>query len=87
VNKAALIEVIARQTGNSKAAAARSVDVVLAGMKEGLNQSGSLTLSGFGSFEIRQRKSRNGTHPRTHQPIVIGPRKVVVFKAAGRLLK
>ena len=87
MNKAGLADIIAWQTGCSKAAAERSINEVILGVKESLREGGSLTLAGFGNFEIRNRKQRNGTHPRTQQPIVIGPKKTVVFRPSDRFLK
>ena len=87
MNKSGLTDIIARQTGSSKAAAERSINAVLAGLKEGLKNGESLTLAGFGNFEIRDRKPRNGIHPRTQQRILIGAKKTVVFKPSGRILK
>ena len=87
MNKAGLAEVMAKQSGTSKAAAERSINSVLAAIKEGIQNGGSLTLAGFGNFEIRTRKSRNGTHPKTQERIVIGPKRTVVFRASDKLLK
>ena len=87
MNKAGLIEIVARQTGSSKAVAERSINSVLAAMKESLKAGEPLTLAGLGNFETRTRKARKGTHPKTQQPIVIGAKRVVVFRPSDKILR
>ena len=43
-------------------------------------------LSGFGTFEIRERAERQGINPRTREPITIAASKSIVFKP-GKALK
>jgi len=40
-----------------------------------------VTISGFGTFEMRDRKARTGRNPRTGQPIDIGPSSYPAFRA------
>ena len=44
------------------------------------------TISGFGTFEIRERAERQGINPRTREPITIAASKSIVFKP-GKALK
>ena len=43
-------------------------------------------LTGFGSFEVKERAERTGRNPKTNEPIVIPAGKMPVFKA-GKVLK
>jgi DNA-binding protein HU-beta len=70
MNKTGLVEVVARYLGNgtSKAQAERAVNAVIRAMSVGLRQDRSLSLSGFGTFEVRKRKGRLLKNPRTGAP-------------------
>lgn len=43
------------------------------------------TYAGFGSFRLKKRKSRYGTHPNTKEKIVIPSRKAISFTVSGKL--
>ena len=44
------------------------------------------SISGFGTFEVRERAERQGINPRTREPITIAASKSIVFKP-GKALK
>lgn len=62
------------------------VDSVLNELKRGLTRDGSVTLRGFGSFHILNKRERMGRNPKTGENAVISARKVPIFKAS-KLLK
>ncbi len=80
MNRAELVEVVARSLGNSKAAADRAIGAVLGGIQRGLKKEQKVTLVGFGTFLVRKRKPREGRNPRNGQPIRIPASKTVAFK-------
>ena len=88
MNKSGLVELVARYlgTGTSKAQAERAVNAVIEGMSAGLRRDKSISLSGFGTFEVRARKGRMLRNPRTGAPMKVRPGKRVAFKA-GKTLK
>ena len=88
MNKSGLVELVARSLGHgtSKAQAERAVNAVIEGMSAGLRRDKSLSLSGFGTFEVRARKGRLLLNPRTGAPMKLRPGKRVAFKA-GKTLK
>ncbi|MGQ0552110.1 MAG: HU family DNA-binding protein [Planctomycetota bacterium] len=88
MNKTALVEAVARQLGQgtSKAQAARAVKAVLLAMSQGLCRDRSISLSGFGTFEVRRRKGRTLRNPRTGKPMRIRATQRVAFKV-GKALK
>jgi len=45
-----------------------------------------ITISGFGTFEMRERAERQGINPRTREPITIAASRSIVFKP-GKSLK
>ena len=86
MNKGDLVEAVAKDLKESKAAAERAVNAVLDNMKKGLKKDKKVQLVGFGTFEVRKRKARKGRNPRTGEAITIKARKSVGFKA-GQALK
>ena len=90
MSKAALIERVAKKGKLSKAAASRTVDLVLGEMEAGLKaakKEGKYTVGTFGSFTIGKRKARKGRNPQTGEEIKIKASKVLKFKPAAQLKK
>lgn len=86
MNKTELIEHIANHADISKAAATRALDATIDAVKETLKQGGSVSLVGFGTFDVGQRASRAGRNPRTGEEIKIKSAKVPKFRP-GKALK
>jgi len=57
MNKAELIEAVAKETKVTKAAAERACNSVLDCIKKGVKKDTNVTLIGFGSFTIKKRKA------------------------------
>lgn len=81
MNKGELVDAISEQTGTTK----KQTDVILAALTETIIDSVSdgekVTLVGFGSFEARDRKAREGRNPQTGKKVKIKATKVPVFIA------
>lgn len=86
VNKTELIEFIAEQADMPKAAAGRALNAMIDGVKTTLKKGDSVTLVGFGTFSVAERKARTGMNPRTKEKIKIKAAKVPRFRA-GKALK
>jgi DNA-binding protein HU-beta len=86
MTKADLITKVASKAGMTKASAENALNSFIASVEEVLASQGKLTLTGFGTFEVQQRKARTGRNPRTGQEIKIPASKVVKFRP-GKLLK
>ena len=54
---------------------------------EGLQKSGKVKIHNFGTFSIKNKKSRIGRNPKTKEEVMISERKVVSFKASKNVLK
>ena len=78
---------IARTAGPmiSKKDCARVVDSFLDAIKEALQQQKNIEVRGFGTFKIRQRKTRMARNPRTGAPVEVSARPVPVFKPSKEL--
>ena len=86
MNKSELIKSVAEKSEISVAAAGRAVEAVMATISEQLAAHESVTLVGFGVFEVRERAARTGRNPKTGEPITIKASKAPAFKA-GKALK
>ena len=86
MNKSHLIAHVAEELRTSKLQASLLVETVLGGIKRGLETDKSVTLTGFGTFELKPRKARVGRNPHTGEPISIAPGRRVGFRV-GKALK
>lgn len=86
MNKAELLQEVARETGSSTAAAERLVNAVLKGIEVGLQKDKVVQLVGFGTFVVKERKARTGRNPATGQEMHIPESKTVSFRV-GKALK
>jgi DNA-binding protein HU-beta len=86
VNKAELIDAIAASAGLSKADAGKALDATLAAVTGALKGGDSVSLVGFGTFQVKERAARSGRNPQTGATIQIAAAKVPGFKA-GKALK
>ena len=87
MNKADLIEKIAASTGISKTAAAAAIDTFIDSVTSALKKGDRVTLVGFGTFSVSQRKARNGRNPQTGDVIKIAARRVAKFTPGVELKK
>ncbi len=86
MNKAELIEKMAKEAKITKAAAGRALDSFIDGVTKGLKKRNSrVTLVGFGTFSNVYRKTRKGRNPQTGEQIKIKGRNTVKFKAGKAL--
>ena len=80
MNKADLIDQVAARTGQTKVAVADTIEAAMAAIIESVAHSESVTLSGFGTFEPKQRRARTGRNPRTGDVVPIPPKRVPTFR-------
>jgi len=85
MNKGDLINEVARVVSTKKEARA-AVDCVLSTISKALKKRDTVTLIGFGTFKVGQRKARTGRNPQTGEEIKIRAKKVPRF-VPGKALK
>ena len=66
--------------GFSKKEAADIVELVFETVKETLGRGEKIKISGFGNFEVRDKRARVGRNPQTGEVIEISARRVLTFK-------
>jgi integration host factor subunit alpha len=87
MTKIDIIQDVNNKLGFSKRDSAKIVKAVFDVMKEGLASNGKITISGFGSFVVREKKARKGRNPQTGDEIEISARRVVTFRPSQVLKK
>jgi DNA-binding protein HU-beta len=85
MNKSELIDHVASAAGLSKKDAAAAVNAVFDGIQAELAKGGSVTVTGFGTFEVRSRRARTGVNPGTGEKIKIAASKAPAFKPGKNL--
>jgi DNA-binding protein HU-beta len=85
LTKQHLIDEIAAKTGLTKKQSGAALNALLETVQDALAQGDSVSLIGFGTFEVRDRAARDGRNPQTGAPIRIPAKKVPAFKAGKQL--
>lgn len=85
MNKKELVDAIAGKTDSSKASVDHGLGALIEIISETLAKGDSLTLPGFGTFEVRERAARNGRNPQTGEELKIGASRIPAFKAGAAL--
>ncbi len=85
VTRAHLAEVVYEEVGLSRSESADLVDAILEEMAGALVEDGSVKISSFGTFAVRQKGQRIGRNPKTGEEVPILPRRVLVFRASQAL--
>lgn len=81
MNKGELIDAVARNSGESKATAAKVIDETLDVIVAATVAEGKVQLTGFGTFEARDRKARMARNPQTGAEVHVPATRVPAFKA------
>jgi DNA-binding protein HU-beta len=86
VSKADLVDKVAEDTGMRKKDVKTIVDTMIDQVSQHLNNGDKVQLTGFGTFEVRERRARTGVKPGTTERIEIPASKYPAFKP-GKALK
>lgn len=86
MNKGELVDQIAQKAMVTKKQADAVLTAAIEAIMEAVSSDDKVTLVGFGSFEARERKAREGRNPKTNEKMVIPATKVPAF-SAGKLFK
>lgn len=87
MNKSELVASIAEKSNLTKKDAESALNGFIASVEESLAREEKVQLVGFGTFEVRHRKAREGRNPRNPEEVIqIPASKAPVFRA-GKALK
>lgn len=82
MNKTELIDAAAESSGLSKSEMSKALDSILDGISGAVQQGDKVSLSGFGTFERRERAARTGRNPQTGEELQVAASKAPAFKPA-----
>ncbi len=85
MQKTDFIKAVAEKTGISQKETKQIIDAALDVIAETLAQGEKVTLTGFGTFEVRSRQAREGVNPQTREKIQIPATKTPGFSASSTL--
>ena len=85
VTKAAIIEHLHDELGLNKTECKLLVENFFQEIRDSLINNETVKLSGFGNFELIDKKARPGRNPKTGENVIITARKVVTFRAGNKL--
>ncbi|HHS83810.1 MAG TPA: integration host factor subunit alpha [Gammaproteobacteria bacterium] len=85
LTKAAIAEHLFEELGLNKREAKEVVEMFFEEIRTALEQGYQVKLSGFGNFDLREKRQRPGRNPKTGEEIPITARRVVVFRPGQKL--
>jgi DNA-binding protein HU-beta len=85
MQKTDFIKAVADKTGATQKATGETVNAALQVITEALARGEKVTLTGFGTFEVRERQAREGVNPQTRAKIQIAASKTPGFTASSTL--
>jgi nucleoid DNA-binding protein len=85
MTKADIVDQIADRTGLTKKDVADTVDKFLEAVGRALANGQHIEIRGFGTFKVKDRKSRLARNPRTGEAVPVPARRVPVFKVSKEL--
>lgn len=86
MNKGELVDAIAEKADVTKKQADAILSAALETIVDAVSDGDKVTLVGFGSFERRERKAREGRNPKTGESMEIPATTIPAF-SAGKLFK
>jgi len=85
MNKVELIAAVAKKTGLSKAESSAGVNAMIDLISGALSHNEKVTITGFGSFDVGERKARRGVNPFAQAPMMIPQMRLPRFRAGKAL--
>ena len=85
MNKTELITLAAQNAGMTRKDAERVINAAIDAVTAALVNGDKVQLSGFGSFEVKDREARMGRNPHTKEAVEIPATRVPAFKASKAL--
>ena len=85
ITKADMAEKLYEELGINKREAKEIVEMFFEEIRAALESGSQVKLSGFGNFDLRDKKQRPGRNPKTGEEIPISARRVVTFRPGQKL--
>lgn len=85
ISKTDLVDHCAAVTGATKATSKKIIDEIFDTITRELEGGNAVVITGFGTFEVRERQARSGVKPGTTERITIPAKRYPAFKAGANL--
>ena len=85
MNKVELTEEVSGKTGLTKRTSREAIDAIISAITDSLTREEKVTLVGFGTFQVMERKARKGVNPQTGKTIEIPAKRVPKFRPGKSL--
>jgi DNA-binding protein HU-beta len=85
LNKKELVALVAEVKGSTKKDAEASIDAVVGAIMVALENGDTVSLSGFGTWEVRERDAYTGRNPQTGEAIAVPAKKTVVATVSPKV--
>ena len=85
MNKKEFVAAIAENAGLTKKEAEAALKATFETIEKALVDGDKISVTGFGTFEIRERKARTGKNPRTGESVKIAACKAPAFRPSNKL--
>ena len=86
LTKKDLVNLVYMQIGYSKAISENLIDEYISLIISNLIKENKLKISNFGTFVVREKKSRIGRNPKTKEEVIISERNVITFTPSKKIL-
>ena len=87
ITKADIVDYLNNELGLNKSECKILIEDFFDEIKNSLINNEEVKLSGFGNFELINKKERPGRNPKTGEDVTITARRVVTFRAGNKLRK
>jgi len=85
LTKAEIADGIRSKVGMSRTGSQEMVEAILAAMGFAMERGENVKITGFGTFQLRDKSARVGRNPKTGKETPISPRRVLTFKPCNGL--
>ena len=85
LTKAAIVEQVCTELDVQRKDAIDILEALLEILKSTLESGEDVMVSGFGKFQVKEKKARKGRNPATGDDAILPARRVVTFKWSGKL--
>ena len=85
LTKADIIAAIQSENGYSLRKSADTVETLIEIIKRTLETGENVMISGFGKFQVKEKRERRGRNPATGDDMILPPRKIVTFMCSGKI--
>ena len=85
LTRGGISEALHNKIGLSRSDCSALVETILDSMTDAIVKTGSVKISGFGTFQTRNKNARIGRNPKTGQEVVITPRTTLTFRPSNKL--